>query len=140
MSDNVTWTPVEDEWDDESCGGTSSIGWDGKVISIVQDGEMMWHAPASDIRLCRAIPTPQWSQKPPTKHPMWTWFMGDIYPDNEPNKMYRFCSESIALYVAFGQAYWSIYDYEHNQPICSTGDCQGWWRAATVPHPPEVTP
>lgn len=136
MSDNVTWTPVEDEWDDESCGGTSSIGWDGKVISIVQDGEMMWHAPASDIRICRATPAPQWSQDVPTEPgDYWLW-----YPDEGrmvlENVVRTNLFPDLRLYDESADYYESSKEVFHAERVYRPMPSDTWWLPAHVPAPP----
>jgi hypothetical protein len=140
FSDNaVTWEPVEAPFDDTDWDMVDGDGNEAPTTLLVEQhldagdppciaihdhraGEVFFHQPTTpDIRLCRAMPAPQWSQSPPdAPGKYWCWMRG--WPDVACCRVW--VSDRGEVSRKMGHGFY-----------VPRG---AWYMPATVPQPPEV--
>lgn len=130
MSDNVRWEPLQPG---EPVDYDMTIGSNSELRVVTELGEMVVEFD-DDIRLCRAVPAPQWSQEPPTEAGWW-WRWSP--------------PRGVELYLIEPELgdgpLWNATDPADDMmyPVSRTVSVPGiYWLPATVPQPPgeEVTP
>lgn len=126
------WEPVIDG--DFTLSSGDDVEVSGAHLSLRTIGDNGWESVGvdldDDIRLCRAVAAPTWSQEPPdAPGDWWVWRSGDRWP---------VCVN--ISYVAGDDQHWAVtgdglgYVLPRNEPMRNR-----WWCKAVVPQPPEVT-